>query len=71
MLVGSERANGFIVITNYRIFFLQNGSYLLHIPVGFVAGVDRQVEQKPVIWSKVEITTKFGKLLRFRFNSTP
>lgn len=71
MLVGTERYNGFLIITNYRVLFLEGHKYLFDIPLGFIAGVDRQVEQKPVTWSKVEITTKFGKMFKFRFNTQP
>ena len=53
MLVGTDKFNGFLVVTNYRILFLQGPKYLFDIPVGFIATVDRQVEQKPITWSKI------------------
>jgi hypothetical protein len=53
MIVGTDRYSGHLLMSTFRVMFLENGKYLLNIPIGYILNVERFVEQKPVTWSKL------------------
>ena len=60
-----------IIFTSYRLALVSPAGIKLNLPFGYINKLSRSLENKPVVCSYIEISTKYGIDYKLKFLSSP